>query len=162
MIEEKLSHLSKEELIHHLVSVELGRFITFYKNLPDIQTASKQDRGSYGTPRESYSDPNMTRVRINLGRRNAFSVPKLFELINSQKSISGIKIGDISLESNHTFVDVDKNRARLLIDALQGKQFDGFKLALDTVASKGSGATSRKRPFRGGGGYKGSTFRKRY
>jgi len=36
IIEEKLSHLTREELIRHMVSVELGRFINFYKNLNQL------------------------------------------------------------------------------------------------------------------------------
>ena len=32
VIEEKLSHLNKEELLKHFVSAEFNRFLSFYKN----------------------------------------------------------------------------------------------------------------------------------
>ena len=47
IIEEKLAHLDKEELLKHFVSAEFNRFLSFYKNAPDlnISTNSKSKRG---------------------------------------------------------------------------------------------------------------------
>ena len=38
-IEEKLTHLDKEELIKHFVSAEFNRFLSFYKNAPDLNVS---------------------------------------------------------------------------------------------------------------------------
>jgi ATP-dependent RNA helicase DeaD len=136
VIEEKLSHLTREELIHQLVSVELGRFINFYKNLPDIHTSVVAE------PRPSpyknklfeqrpYSAENMTRMRINIGKRSGFSVPKLFEVVNSQKNIKGIQIGDIRLEGDHTLLEIDKSRTTMFMNALNGKNINGVSLRVE-------------------------------
>ena len=47
IIEEKLAHLDKEELLKHFVSAEFNRFLSFYKNAPDlnISTNSKSEKG---------------------------------------------------------------------------------------------------------------------
>ena len=40
IIEEKLSHLNKEDLVKHFVSAEFNRFLSFYKNAPDINISA--------------------------------------------------------------------------------------------------------------------------
>ena len=49
-IEEKLAHLDKDELIKHFVSAEFNRFLSFYKNAPDLNVSGnsktrKNERG---------------------------------------------------------------------------------------------------------------------
>lgn len=132
MIEEKLAHLTREELIHHLVSVELGRFINFYKNLPDIHTPAMREPLPI-RPTERFAQPNMNRVRLNIGRTNRFTVPRLFEVVNSQKTISGIKIGQITIDSNETFVDIDARGELQFKKALEGVMVDGVCLTIETV-----------------------------
>lgn len=123
IIEEKLAHLTREELVHHLVSVELSRFINFYKNLPDIHVPVARE--------SSARQPvNMVRLELNVGRRRGFSVPKLFGLVNSQAHTKGIQIGNIKIEPESTFVEVDKNRAAKFINTLRGIKIDGVPLAI--------------------------------
>ena len=42
VIEEKLAHLNKEELLKHFVSTEFNRFLSFYKNASDLNINSKK------------------------------------------------------------------------------------------------------------------------
>lgn len=132
MIEEKLAHLTREELIQHVVSVELGRFINFYKNLPDIHTPSMREPLPLKT-RDRFQNTNMSRVRLNIGRKTGFSVPRLFELVNSQKTISGIKIGQITLEQNETYVDIDARGEQHFKKALDGQMLDGISLMVEKI-----------------------------
>jgi ATP-dependent RNA helicase DeaD len=43
-IEEKLAHLDKEALIKHFVSAEFNRFLSFYKNAPDLNVSGSNNR----------------------------------------------------------------------------------------------------------------------
>ena len=54
-IEEKLAHLDKDELIKHFVSVEFNRFLSFYKNAPDLNVSksSKTSRNERGNRKRS-------------------------------------------------------------------------------------------------------------
>jgi len=139
-IEEKLSHLTREELIHHLVSMELGRFINFYKNLPDIHTpivreaAPSPYKNKLFEPRP-YARENMTRLRMNIGKSSRFSVPQLFEIVNSSRNIKGIQIGDIKLEPDSTVLEVDKTRASLFQESLNGKLVNGIVLKVELAES---------------------------
>lgn len=136
VIEEKLAHLTREELIHHLVAEEMSRFINFYKNLPDIHTptvrevAPSQFKQNKLFEKQPYSSENMTRLKLNVGRMHGFNVPKLFEVVNAQRNIKGIQIGDIKLENDHTFVEVDKTRVTMFMNALNNKNVFGVSLKL--------------------------------
>ncbi len=150
MIEEKLAHLTREELIHHLVTVELGRFINFYKNLPDIHTPSMREPAPLRSI-ERFAQPNMVRVKMNVGRVTRFTVPRLFEVVNSQKTISGIKIGQITIEQNETYVDIDARGELQFKKALNGLMVDGVSVSVETVPMSEGGPMPtiprRTRPY---------------
>lgn len=153
IIEEKLSHLTREELIHHLVSVELGRFISFYKNLPDIRSAIIQD--SKPSPYKNklfverpYTPENMIKMRMNIGKRQGFSVPKLFEIVNAQKNIKGIQIGDIKLDADSTVLEIDKTRMTMFMNALNNRVINGVALRVDPAGENSNTVPSTNTPSR--------------
>ncbi len=176
MIEEKLSHLSREELIHHLVSVELGRFISFYQNLPEIHTATAPE------PRLSpyknklfaerpYSPDNMVKLSMNIGKRSGFSVPKLFEVVNGIKNIKGIQIGDIKLDADETRLEIEKSRMTMFMNALNGRRILGTELRVSPAAPGSSSyrttTSSPRTPTSSGSNFPGrvrgkTPFKKRY
>lgn len=141
IIEEKLSHLTREELVHHLVSVEMSRFINFYKNLPDVHTPVMREPrftgNSLGAP-APYAKEGMARLQFNIGRKQGFSVPKLFGLVNSETGTKGIQIGDIKIENDYSIVEVDKNRATKFISTLRGIRVDGIPLDIRSAVESGS------------------------
>lgn len=162
IIEEKLSHLTREELVHHLVSVEMSRFINFYKNLPDVhtpmvrETVIRESRfvsNEVGKP-APYSSEGMARLQFNVGRKQGFSVPKLFGLVNSHPGTKGIQIGDIKIDNDFTTVEVDKNRATKLIGILRGEFIDGVALDIRSATeARSTSYTTRPRPSSGGSSY---------
>lgn len=150
LIEEKLSHLTREELVHHLVAVEMSRFINFYKNLPDVHTPLVREPrftgNALGAP-APYAKEGMARLQFNIGRKQGFSVPKLFGLVNSESGTKGIQIGDIKIENDYSIVEVDKNRATKFISTLRGIRIDGIPLdirsAVESGASRSTSPSSR-------------------
>ncbi len=174
VIEEKLSHLTREELIHHLVSVELGRFINFYKNLPDIRSSIIQDPRPSPSPYKNklfverpYTPESMTKMRINIGRSQGFSVPKLFEIVNAQKNIKGIQIGDIKLEGDYTVLEIDKSRKTMFMNALTGRVVNGVGLKVEpaddsTPVSATAPSTPRPQMFQERVRGKGKFGKKKY
>ena len=139
VIEEKLAHLTREELVKHLVSVELGRFINFYKNLPDLHSPTiPEPRAERFTKNalfkeHPYSAENMGWVKISIGRRAGFSVPNLFALVNSVRSIKGVQIGVIKIEADETLFEVPKEHTALFASCLNGKIIGGTKLIAELV-----------------------------
>ncbi len=151
LIEEKLAHLTREELVHHLVAVEMSRFINFYKNLPDVHTPIMREptgfiRNESGRP-APYAKEGMARLQFNIGRKQGFSVPKLFGLINSETGTKGIQVGDIKIENDFSIIEVDKNRATKFISTLRGIRVDGIPLDIrSAVESGGSSPATSARP----------------
>ncbi len=141
LIEEKLSHLTREELVHHLVAVEMSRFINFYKNLSDLRSSTMHEprfsRNELGR-QAPYNSEGMARLRFNVGRNQNFSVPRLFGLVNSYPGTKGIQIGDIKLENDYTIVEVDKNRATKFISTLRGVRLEGIPLDIRSAVESGS------------------------
>ncbi len=152
IIEEKLSHLTREELVHHLVSVEMSRFINFYKNLPDVHAPVMREPrftgNSIGAP-APYAKEGMARLQFNIGRKQGFSVPKLFGLVNSETGTKGIQIGDIKIENDYSIVEVDKNRATKFISNLRGIRVDGIPLDIRSAVESGASrsASPSSRPY---------------
>ena len=81
IIEEKLAHLDKEELLKHFVSAEFNRFLSFYKNAPDLNISTnsksergrKKDRGKSDRKdkkggRTGHAEEGYSRFFINLGK----------------------------------------------------------------------------------------------
>lgn len=141
LIEEKLAGLTREELVHHLVSVELGRFINFYKNLPDIHQPVIKE--ALPTPFKNklfserpYSPESMATLHVNIGKRQGFSIPRLFETVNSVKSIRGIQIGTIKFSADETYFEIDKSHVAKFIECLSGKIVNGVTLRLTLIESK--------------------------
>ncbi len=152
LIEEKLAHLTREELVHHLVAVEMSRFINFYKNLPDVHTPLVREPrftgNSIGAP-APYAKEGMARLQFNIGRKQGFSVPKLFGLVNSETGTKGIQIGDIKIENDYSIVEVDKNRATKFISTLRGIRVDGIPLDIRSAVESGASrsASPSSRPY---------------
>ena len=69
VIEEKLAHLDKEELIKHFISTEFSRFLSFYKNAgnlnidPSKKTSRDRDRPSRDRDRTSRDRDRPSRDR---------------------------------------------------------------------------------------------------
>ena len=104
IIEEKLSHLDKEELVKHFVSAEFNRFLSFYKNAPDLNiTASKgrdsvRERGKdSGKNRRGHSDEGFTRFFINLGKTHKCEPQNLIGLVNEFTRNRNLQIGKIDM-----------------------------------------------------------------
>jgi ribosomal protein L12E/L44/L45/RPP1/RPP2 len=91
--------------------------------------------------KQPYSNENMTKLRLNVGRMHGFNVPKLFEVVNSQRNIKGIQIGDIKLESDHTFVEIDKTRTTMFINALNNKNVMGVNIKVQLAEANPPKAT---------------------
>lgn len=143
IIEEKLAHLTRAELLHHLTSVELGRFVTFYKNLPDLQTSVIKEPSvpAYKNKlfeERPYSPENMAHIKISIGRRAGFSVPKLFETVNAIRTIKGVQIGTIKIHNEETIFEVEKHHVANFVSCLNGKIVNGVKIRAEAEGNFGA------------------------
>lgn len=107
-IYKKLEWLNREELIKHFVSVEFNRFLSYYKDAPDLNV--DVSAGSDDRKREKRrSDKAFSRFFINVGSKNNLNPAGLMDLVNSQTSNRDIEIGKIDIMKKFSFFEVDKN-----------------------------------------------------
>ena len=75
----KLDWLSKEDLIKRMVSHEFNRFLDYYRDREEIETATGSERGTRNGERSEHrssgnhqAEPGYKRLFINLGKMDNF------------------------------------------------------------------------------------------
>ena len=168
IIEEKLSHLDKEELVKHFVSAEFNRFLSFYKNAPDLNiTASKgrdsrdggrdRDRGrDNGRSGRGHSDEGFTRFFINLGKTHKCEPQNLIGLVNEFTRNRNLQIGKIDILQGFSFFEVESSAEKEVLEGFKDSQWNGYKLTVEVSKPKNDEGKRRGKPAnserRGGGG----------
>jgi len=149
----KLEWMSKEDLITRFVSVEFNRFLTYYKDAEDINASMSRDRKKFDREKEGV-DSNMALLRINLGRMDKLTPPKLIGLVNDSTQTRNITIGKVNLNASFTIFEVAKDSVALILKSFSNVVFDGRQVMV-------SPAGDRERKPGGGGDKSGRDYSKR-
>ena len=131
VIEEKLSHLNKEELLKHFVSAEFNRFLSFYKNAPDLNCIASNSKKN-----ERLSEKGFTRFFINLGRSHDLEPQNLIGLINEYTRNRNHIIGKIDIMKNFSFFEVEKTAEKEILSGFSKSQWNGFQLTVEISKPK--------------------------
>ena len=110
-ITEKLAHLDKETLIKHFVSVEFNRFLSFYKNSPDLKPKEKFD------PNKS-TIKNLVRFHMNVGKKNGVGAQHILGLIKDKIQKRNIFIGKIDIMKSFSFFEIEQEQESEIIRKL--------------------------------------------
>ena len=163
IIEEKLSHLDKEELVKHFVSAEFNRFLSFYKNAPDLNISASKIRDSgrgrdSGKIRRGHSDEGFTRFFINLGKTHKFEPQNLIGLVNEYTRNRNLQIGKIDILQGFSFFEVESSAEKDVLEGFADSQWNGYKLTVEISKPKNDsgkrrGKTSSSERKRNSGGY---------
>ncbi len=140
IIEEKLAHLDKEGLLKHFVSAEFNRFLSFYKNAPDlnISTNSKREERRKGgrkndrkNKRIGHAEKGYSRFFINLGKIQNLETHNLIGLINEYTRKRNIPIGKIDILRKFSFFEVDSNYEKDVLKGLSSVKWNGNEVAVE-------------------------------
>ena len=69
------------------------------------------------------NEPGMVRLRMNLGNNQGIRPGDVVGAIASETGIPGKAIGEINIQNDHTFVDVDEKHASEVLKASKGKYY---------------------------------------
>ncbi|MEN7547636.1 DEAD/DEAH box helicase [Rapidithrix thailandica] len=140
-IYKKLDWLSREELIKHFVSVEFNRFLSYYKNAPDlnvkVREGGQQDKRNGNNGRRS--GMKFARFSINLGGRSGLSAARLIGMINDRPKLKNIEIGKIEIQQNRSFFEVDQRFDQELLRSFKEVNIGGMPVEVKPAAQKRSG-----------------------
>ena len=157
IIEEKLSHLDKEELVKHFVSAEFNRFLSFYKNAPDLNISASKSRDS-GKSKRGHSDEGFTRFFINLGKTHKCEPQNLIGLVNEYTRNRNLQIGKIDILQGFSFFEVESSAEKDVLEGFADSQWNGYKLTVEVSKPKNDSGKRRGKPSsserkRNSGGY---------
>ena len=160
-IEEKLAHLEKDELIKHFVSAEFNRFLSFYKNAPDLNVSgksktSKKERGDRKRPergdrknkrgeRTGYAEEGYTRFFINLGSEKDLQAHNLIGLINEYTKNRNIPVGKIDIMRNFSFFEVSSDFEADVLNGFKNAFWNGNDVNVEVSQTPGTKARSGRR-----------------
>lgn len=154
----KLDWLSKEDLIKRMVSHEFNRFLDYYHDREEIETATGSERGARNGEKGERSEhrssrkaePGFTRLFINLGKMDNFFPSELISLLNSNTR-GRVELGRIDLMQKFSFFEVEEKEANNVLKALNRASWNGRKVSVEIAGDEGKDAPKGKRPGAVGG-----------
>lgn len=148
----KLDWLSKEDLIKRIVSHEFNRFLDYYKDREELESAndSRNTRGQEYEERRGNrkAEKGYKRLFINLGKMDNFFAHELIDLLN-QNTNKRVDLGRIDLMKSFSFFEVKEEDAQNVINALSNAKFGNRRIAVEEASdgpqsSAGGGARRSK------------------
>jgi len=133
---EKLKGISKEEIIQRFVSAEFNRFLSYYRNAPDINVDLKKREGSSGAA---------TRLFVNLGLMERFTPKSLKIYLFETAKVANLRIINVDVMKNCSFFETDSGQAELLIAALQKVKFKNRHVQIEYADRKSRKEKENKR-----------------
>ncbi len=149
-IEEKLAHLDKEQLIKHFVSTEFNRFLSFYKNAPDLNISvsknndsnKRGEKNNQKTERTGHAEQGHTRFFINLGKEKDLHAHNLIGLINEYTRNRNIPIGKIDIMRKFSFFEVPSDFATDVLGGLSDANWNGNRVNVEVSQAPGAKSSS--------------------
>ncbi len=154
-INAELEDLSKEELIKRFASLEFNRFLSYYKDAPDLNPRRRREFIT-GSDREVRTPRNGSHARlfVNIGEMDGLSKRDFIELLGENFNVPNGAIGRVDIKKSYLHFDVEPQFVEVLKSGLQKASFNGRKLRVDDATESNSPSS--------GGGFSGGGERKRF
>lgn len=131
-IYEELKDISKEELIKRFASMEFNRFLSYYKDAPDLNPRRKRlDFATGGDTRPQRSNGQYSRLFVNIGEMDGLSKRDFINLLGDNFNIPNGAIGRVDIKKSYLHFDVEPQFVERLKSSLQKATFNGRKLRVD-------------------------------
>ena len=139
-LEKEFTDLSKEDILLRLLSSQLEQISTNSgeNDLNEVEGGAPGRRNKAG----------FNRYFINLGEIDGFKKVDLLQFISDASGIESKFIGDISLQKNCAYFDVDNKKDKGLNTKFQGIEVEGREVRVNRDEEKG-GRDGRERGGRG-------------
>ncbi len=124
-ITDKLEHLDKETLIKHFVSVEFNRFLSFYKNSPNLKIKEQHEL------HEKTSGVKTARFHMNIGKKNGVGAQHILGLLNDKIQKRNVFIGKIDIFKSFCFFEIDQEYKSEIPKKLNNIKWRGVKLKIE-------------------------------
>ena len=152
-------YIDKDDIIKKIVSMEFGKFLSYYADAPEIEYVEekkrKEDRGerkgrsSERGPRKP--EKGYKRLFINLGKKDGFYPGEAMQFIN--RHVGGrVPVGHIDLQNTISYFEVPEHEARKVMNALNGAWYKSREVRCNEAdsAQRGGDGASATRGTSGG------------
>ncbi|HAN39327.1 MAG TPA: ATP-dependent RNA helicase [Chitinophagaceae bacterium] len=150
MLAEKFAHVSKEEILQRVASLEFDRFLKYYENAEDLNVREQQrqprrnegaiaDQGRHRGDRNQRfsSDGSFTRLYVNLGSKDGFYKESFLQFILDMSDLRKDVLGKIDMREMNTWIEVDSKSAKQMVKAIDGKNYRGRRIRMNEANSRG-------------------------
>ena len=136
-IDRYFEYVDKEDLIKKIVSMEFGRFLSYYADAPDVEDVAeapaKKGKGkgkTDGAPRQqtdrqkvrNRAQRGFTRLFINLGKKDGFYPGELMQFLN--RNVKGhVEVGHIDLLNTASYFEVPDEDAGRVMKFVNGQYY---------------------------------------
>ena len=159
-------YMDKDDIIKKMVSMEFGRFLSYYADAPEIEVPveskkDKKERGAKGRGEKSAEhgprkpEKGYKRLFINLGKKDGFYPGEAMQFIN--RNVGGrVPVGHIELQNTISFFEVPEREARKVMQALNGAWYKSREVRCNEADSmpaekqRGGASGAKVRDFRRG------------
>ncbi len=148
-INRQFEYIDKEDILKKMVAVTFGRFLEYYKNAPEIERPSSQQRSaeSRGKKQRQGDKPRgprkaeagFTRLFINLGKADGFYPGEVMQYINRHIKGGRQQVGHIDLLSKFAYIEVPQQDAQRVMRALNGTVYKGREVRCNEADEAGHG-----------------------
>jgi len=160
-IYDKLSDLSRDELIQHFISVEFNRFLVYYKDAPDLNISldtRRNDRERERSQDKIYGknldrgfikptrNGDFSRFFINIGSRDSMDKPNMIKLIASRIKDRSVEIGKVDVMKNFSFFEIESSYENQTLKAFEMAEFKGRPLNVELSNNRTMEMPDRKKP----------------
>jgi len=142
-------YIDKEEIIKKIVSLEFGKFLSYYADAPEIEAVSskemkKERQQNDREKRMNKAQQGFKRLFINLGKRDGFFPGVLMQTLN--RYVGGRQeVGHIDLLDTISYFEVPEKDARKVMTQLTGIRFKGRQVRCNDADEGGlPGAKSKE------------------
>lgn len=146
VLQEKFEDISKEEVLQRVAALEFDRFLKYYENSVDLNLRNDrgaedrragrgQERGGRGG--RGSGNGQYQRLFVNLGTKDGFYKASFLQFILDMSRLSKENLGRIDMKEMNSWVEVDAASARIMIKALDGKNYRGRRIRMNDAETGG-------------------------
>jgi ATP-dependent RNA helicase DeaD len=135
-IQEELKDLSKEELIKRFASVEFNRFLSYYRNAPDINIYPKGDKRGVKTTSSAAPSGSTVRLFVSVGEMDGVTKKDFLKLLDRSFGVPSRAIGQIDLSRTHLHFDLDAAYVGVVRQGLPEFTLNGRAIRVDDASQR--------------------------
>jgi ATP-dependent RNA helicase DeaD len=126
----QFAHLNKEELLKRLITTQLDHLMILDGEKGDLNELHGKS-GDKHHKRHERDHGNFNRYFINVGLIDGLTEADLIHFISDVSDIDRKKFGDLTIQKNCAFFDVDKNSDNGLSQRFNGIEIDGRSIRVN-------------------------------